>query len=115
MHRPWPLIGRTRELESVAALLAGGDRSAAVLAGPAGVGKTRLASECMAPVERLGRSTAQVKGNQATRGIPFGALTPLLPGGIGSRLEPADMLWRAREAIIALGQGTRLVLWVDDA
>jgi DNA-binding CsgD family transcriptional regulator len=115
MHRPWPLVGRKRELELVAALLDHGERSAAVVAGPAGVGKTRLASECLTLAERRGLATARVKGGQAARALPFGALATLLPGTIGSRIEPADMLWRAREAIVALGGGKHLVLLVDDA
>jgi ATP-dependent Clp protease ATP-binding subunit ClpA len=44
----WPLVGRSRELGWLADVLATGDRFAVVLAGRAGVGKTRLASEWLA-------------------------------------------------------------------
>ncbi len=115
MHRPWPLVGRTHELGLAGALLTGGERWGVVVAGLAGVGKTRLASEWLALAEARGLATARVKAGQAARSLPFGALAPLLPNTIGSRTEPADMLWRAREAIVGLGAGRRLVLLVDDA
>ena len=115
MLQPWPLVGRHREVERVGALLADCRFAGVVVAGMAGVGKTWLASECLALAERHGLATARVKGGQAAAGLPFGALAPLLPGSTGPSVEPADMLWRAREAIVALGEGRRLALLVDDA
>ena len=115
MLNPWPLVGRSRELELLADVLAAGDHFAVVLAGRAGVGKTRLASEWLAVAEARGLATARVKGGQAASGLPFGALAPLLPAAPGPSVEPADMLRRAREDIVALGRGGPLVLLVDDA
>jgi DNA-binding CsgD family transcriptional regulator len=115
MRSPWPLVGRSRELELMGDVLAGGCRSAVVLAGLAGVGKTRLASECLGLAEARGMATARVKGSQAARGLPFGALATLLPGTNGPVPEPADVLARARDAVVALGCGKPLVLLVDDA
>jgi len=99
----------------LADVLAGGDRFAVVLAGRAGVGKTRLASEWLGVAEARGLATARVKAGQAARALPFGALAPLLPGTPGPSVEPADMLRRARNDIVALGKGKPLVLLVDDA
>lgn len=115
MSNPWPLVGRSRELELVADVLAGGGPAAVVLAGPAGVGKTRLALEFLRLAEARGLATAQVKGTQAARHLPFGALAPLLPGATGPSVEPAQMLRRARDDIAGLGRGRPLVLFVDDA
>ena len=115
MLTSWPLVGRSRELEWLARVLANGEHFAVVLAGRAGVGKTRLASEWLAAAEARGRTTARVKAGQSARGLPFGALAPLLPGSSGPSVEPADMLRRARADIVALGQGRPLVLLVDDA
>ena len=115
MLNPWPLVGRSRELELLADVLADGDRFAVVLAGRAGVGKTRLASEWLAVAEARGLATARVKAGQAARALPFGALAPLLPGAPVPSVEPADMLRRARRDIVALGEGKPLVLLVDDA
>ena len=115
MLTSWPLVGRSRELELLADVLAGEERFAVVLAGKAGVGKTRLASEWLAVAEARGRATARVKAGQAARRLPFGALAPLLPEATGPSIEPADMLGRARADIVALGEGRPLVLLVDDA
>ena len=115
MRQPWPLVGRTRELELVGGLLSGGGRPAVVIAGIPGVGKSWLAAECLALAERQGMATARVKAAQAASALPFGALAPLLPGSPGPSVEPADMLRRAREDIVALGGGRPLVLLVDDA
>lgn len=115
MLHPWPLVGRTSELERVDALLAGGGRAGVVVAGLAGVGKTWLATACLAAADRAGLATVRVHGSQAARALPFGALAPLLPGSIGPSVEPADMLRRSHEAIVAHGEGRRLALLVDDA
>jgi DNA-binding CsgD family transcriptional regulator len=115
MLTSWPLVGRSRELERLADVLTGGEHFAVVLAGRAGVGKTRLASEWLAVAEARGRVTARVKGGQSARRLPFGALAPLLPGASSPSVEPADMLRRARDDIVALGGGRPLVLLVDDA
>ena len=103
MLNRWPLVGRSGELELVGDLLAGGERSAVVLAGLAGVGKTRLASECLSVAEARNMATARIKAAESASRLPFGALAPLLPGTNGPGMEPADMLMRAREAIAALG------------
>src|SRR3954451_14892694 len=100
MRRPWPLVGRTSEVERIGALLTGEERSAVVVAGLAGAGKTRLGSEGLALAGGQGLATARGKGAQAARELPFGALAALLPGTIGSRIDPADMLWRARQAVV---------------
>jgi len=112
---PWPLVGRSRELELVGDVLASRDRSAVVLAGLAGVGKTRLATECLALATARGLATSRVTGGQAARRLALGALAPLLPVYTGPGMERADMLKRAMDAIVDLGNGRPLVLMVDDA
>ena len=102
-------------MQWLADVLAGGEHFAVVLAGRAGVGKTRLAWEWLAMAEARGRATARVKAGQSARRLPFGALAPLLPGASAPSVEPADMLRRARNDIVALGGGRPLVLLVDDA
>ncbi len=115
MASVWPLVGRSRELERFCDVLAGGERSGVVLAGMAGAGKTRLAGEFLAVATAQGRVTARVTAGQAAGRLAFGALSPLLPASGGPGTEPADMLQRAREAIVALGNDRPLVLLVDDA
>jgi ATP/maltotriose-dependent transcriptional regulator MalT len=112
---PWPLVGRSRELETVGDLLASGGRSAVVLSGLPGVGKSRVASECLTLAHSRGLATARVLASQAASRLPFGALAPLLPGTPVPTREPAGMLRAARESIVELGGGRPLVLLVDDA
>jgi hypothetical protein len=49
-----------------------------VLAGAAGVGKSRLASEVSIAAGRLGFATAKVVTSRAVASIPFGSFAPLL-------------------------------------
>ena len=102
-------------MELVGDVLAAGERWAVVLAGLAGVGKSRLAAECVPLAEARGLATARVKGGEAARRLPFGALAPLLPPATGPGIEPADMLCRSRDAVVGLGRGRPLFLVVDDA
>src|SRR5438552_17458376 len=74
----WPLVGRTAELERVDGLLRRG-AGGVVLAGPAGVGKTRLASECLGLAEQRGFAQVRVGATEAAAALPFGAFAPLLP------------------------------------
>src|SRR6267378_3881065 len=72
LHVTWPLTGRAAEVEQVTALLRTG-RGAIVLAGPAGVGKTRLATECLAVAASQGFVPLRVAATQGAAGLPFGA------------------------------------------
>jgi DNA-binding CsgD family transcriptional regulator len=55
MGEPWPLVGRHDEIELLLAALRRTDRGAMVLAGAAGVGKSRLAAEAAAAHQNAGR------------------------------------------------------------
>ena len=86
-----------------------------VLAGPAGVGKTRLASECMASVSaELGYVPVRVAGTQAAAGLPFGAFAPLLPE-MPAGVQPSEILRRVSRAISDRGEGRPVIVFVDDA
>lgn len=117
----WPLVGRTGELRLLAQLLSEPEARGIVLAGPAGVGKSRLAVECLRLAERMGLPTAEVCASRAAAGLPFGAVAPLLPvrgwpdPGPGGGLDRADLLRRFADALSERGGGRRLVLLVDDA
>ncbi|MEU9332766.1 LuxR C-terminal-related transcriptional regulator [Streptomyces sp. NPDC048290] len=96
LELPWPFTGRAGELELVRRSLAAG-RHGIVVTGPAGCGKTRLATEAL-----RGTGCAKVSGTPGTHRIPFAAFAHLLP-------EPVS-LHRA----VQLLSGVRLLL-VDDA
>lgn len=113
LDRPWPFVGRERELARVAAALGRPDAAGLLLAGPAGVGKTRLATECATIAERVGFRCARVLATRAAAGVPLGALAPLLPAD-SRRTGPRGNWLRAAADAIASGPGP-LLLVVDDA
>lgn len=104
----WPLVGRERELETVVALL--GASGGAVVAGPAGVGKTRLARELAEVAGARGWAVEWVRATRSAATIPLGAFAALLPAGG----EGVELLARARRALGERAEGRRLVLCVDD-
>ncbi|MGQ4618954.1 AAA family ATPase [Nocardia sp. R7R-8] len=117
--KEWPLVGREEILRHLDTLLADPGSRGVVLAGPIGVGKSRLAGEFAHRAERTGLPTARVTATRAGAGIPLGAFAPLLP--LGRHPEPglvddrADLLRRCSAALLERGDARRLVLFVDDA
>ena len=112
----WPLVGRARELDQIRDALGPHGRGGLVLAGPAGVGKTRLGLEGLALAEKAGMVAARVTGTRSAAGLPFGALSPLIPampvavaGGRG------DLLRQMASGLVQRAGGRRLALLVDDA
>ncbi|WP_405931859.1 LuxR C-terminal-related transcriptional regulator [Streptomyces sp. NBC_00827] len=108
----WPLVGREAELEYFAAALADRGCRGFVVGGAAGVGKSRLAEECLdraaAAGFRVGRATASV----AAGAVPLGAIAHLLPVGVDLSDPVAGFDAVARE--LAAGPGRQWVLMVDD-
>jgi hypothetical protein len=113
----WPLVGRTGELRLLSGMLTRPGARGFVLAGPPGVGKTRLALEWLALAERAGLATARTTATRATLDLPFGAVAPLLPaaGPEASGSSAADLLRRFASALAERAGGRRLALLVDDA
>ncbi|MER6973150.1 LuxR C-terminal-related transcriptional regulator [Nocardioides sp. NPDC000445] len=108
MERPWPLTGRDDELRKVAAAIRPG-AAGVIVAGPAGVGKTRLAREALAASARAGRSVVFAHGSTAARPFPLGAFAGLLDVPPG---EAAETIGRALDQLV---RQLPLVLTVDDA
>lgn len=107
----WPLVGRAAELDRVAGALARPECSGVVLIGEGGVGKTRLATECLALAEQSGFSTARAVATRSTASITLGALAPLLPD-LGDK--SLNLLGAAREALAERAGTKPLLLFVDD-
>ena len=96
LEPPWRFTGREGELELVRRSLTAGHHGI-VVTGPAGFGKTRLATEAV-----RGGDHTRVAGTPETRHHSFAAFAPLLPETVS--------LHRA----VQLLSGVRLLV-VDDA
>ena len=105
-------MGRDAEVEAIAAALADDDVRGLVLVGPRGVGKTRLAAECVRAGEGAGYATVRVSATRSAAELPLGAFAPILPelGGTG-----VDLLAGARRALAERRGDDKLLLFVDDA
>ncbi len=110
-----PLVGRSAELAAAAVALGEPSRSGLVLAGAAGVGKTRLAHECASLAVTAGFAVASVAATRAATAIPLGTLAPLLPPRPAGSSEGVDAVRRATAAIAGVGRGRPVLLVVDDA
>ncbi|MFD4402257.1 LuxR C-terminal-related transcriptional regulator [Nocardia sp. NPDC058499] len=112
----WPLVGRDAELAFVSAAMRGRDRSrpGVVVAGPPGVGKTRLASEALAGAVRSGARERWVVGTKSGRSVPLGALSRFLDEG-GPASESGGSAFPAARALASRVDGRRIVVGVDDA
>jgi ATP/maltotriose-dependent transcriptional regulator MalT len=115
MPSSWPLVERDGQLARVADAMERG-RAGVLLAGPAGVGKTRLATELLDVGAARGWRTEIVRANQSAATIPFGAFVPLLPAVPARGAEgQADSLRAASKAVVDAAGDSTLLLVVDDA
>jgi DNA-binding winged helix-turn-helix (wHTH) protein/DNA-binding CsgD family transcriptional regulator len=115
----WPLIGRSVELSALARAFAEPSAAGVVLTGDAGVGKTRLAEECLRLADDAGMPTSRATGHLEDRSVPLGGLSHLLPTeiaefGAGGDLNRGILFHRARAAFEDRGGGQRLLLLIDD-
>ena len=114
----WPLVGRDEEVRELVGLLIHHRRSL-VLAGPAGVGKSRLASELIERCKRAGFATERITATAASASLPFGALAPVLPPfdaeAVGRVDDKAELLRRTAVGLVERAAPRRLVFFVDDA
>ncbi|AWI27400.1 helix-turn-helix transcriptional regulator [Streptomyces sp. ICN441] len=79
--RRWPLVGRAAQLAVCEEVLSDPRRSALLIFGAAGVGKSRLAEEVLSrPV--AGRSVSRAVATTAAAQVPLGAVAHLLPDGV---------------------------------
>ena len=115
----WPLVGRGRELETLAAWFRDESTGGVLLTGGAGVGKTRLAEKLVELAEAAGLPSVRAAGHPEGRSIPFAALAHLLPVDVASPTGPEDLdragvFHRARAALRDHAGESRLLLQIDD-
>ncbi|HEX2297209.1 MAG TPA: AAA family ATPase, partial [Pseudonocardiaceae bacterium] len=107
----WTFVGRDSELRFIAERL--DEVRSVVVAGSAGVGKTRLVREALTAARQQGRATRWVAGTSAAAAIPLGAFAHLLPA-LDAVSDPFALL-QCAAAALAEGAGERLVVGIDDA
>jgi DNA-binding CsgD family transcriptional regulator/tetratricopeptide (TPR) repeat protein len=110
----WPLVGRDGELAFASGLISDGAAGGVVVVGAAGVGKTRLAVELARIAKLRGCAVEWVRATQSAASIPLGAFASLLPPTGDGPAGGAELLARARGALVERARGRRLVLCVDD-
>jgi DNA-binding NarL/FixJ family response regulator len=111
--REWPLVGRERELEAIAAARA--QRLPGVVIGAgAGIGKSRLAREAIAAAARDGAHVERVRATRSAAAVPLGAFAGVVPPD--ARADDLLGLLRGSVATLQERAGDRpLLLAVDDA
>jgi len=108
VNTDWPLAGRDDELRQ---LSGGSARSGVLLAGDAGVGKTRLLRETLALEKKRGTPIRSVVATRSASAIEFGALAHLLPA-----VDAQSRLQLLQHLMAKLTEPhERLLLGVDDA
>ncbi|MFD5424601.1 LuxR C-terminal-related transcriptional regulator [Streptomyces sp. NPDC127084] len=112
LEQRWPLVGRERELHSFIRSWEGNWCGAFVICGAAGVGKTRLAEECIERIRgekaHIGRATA----SKAAAAVPLGAIAHLLPSGVDTA-NPVEGFAAVTRNLSESGR-RRWVLFIDD-
>ncbi|MCX4911659.1 LuxR family transcriptional regulator [Streptomyces sp. NBC_00878] len=108
----WPLVGRGPELDAFAAALADRECRGFVIGGAAGVGKSRLAEECLARAAAAGFRVGRATASAAAGAVPLGAIAHLLPAGVDLSDPVAGFAAVAQR--LAAGPGRRWALFVDD-
>jgi class 3 adenylate cyclase/DNA-binding CsgD family transcriptional regulator len=109
----WPLVGRADQLKQASTLLRAG-HGAIVLAGAAGVGKTRLATECLDLASTRGFVPLRVSATSGAAELPFGAFASLVPD-LTLSADMLEVLRTITEAIVGRGRGKPVAILVDDA
>ncbi|MEU6082064.1 LuxR family transcriptional regulator [Streptomyces sp. NPDC047108] len=115
MHEPpsrWPLAARDRELEGFSAAWARRRSEGLVIFGSAGVGKSRLAEECLARAVRNGYRGGRATASAAAAVVPLGAIAHLIPRGVDLS-DPVEG-FRAVARALAGPDRQRWALLVDD-
>src|SRR5215469_15228427 len=113
MVTPWPLVGRDGELASFAAAWAARHCHGVVVCGPAGIGKTRLAEECLARSARAGFNGGRATATAAAAAVPLGAIAHLIPPGLDLS-DPVRGFAEVARTMSELDGGRKRVLLVDD-
>lgn len=112
--RGWPLVGRGDACAALASALGSEPPRSVVIAGAAGVGRTRLLREAQRMEEEREHTVLRAAGSNATGVVPLGALAHILPARTEGGTDSLALLQRAAQAIAGDPSGPPPVLCVDD-
>jgi DNA-binding CsgD family transcriptional regulator len=105
------MVGRTEEQRFVSEAIANPDRAGVLVAGQAGVGKTRLVDEVLRTTRD--RQVEFVTASESLRSLPFGALAQLLPDNL-HQVDQVDLLNVLGGHLQRRAKGEPILLAVDD-
>ncbi|PRY01426.1 helix-turn-helix transcriptional regulator [Allonocardiopsis opalescens] len=114
MSADWPFVGRTAALSRVVEALTAEPGGGAVVAGAAGVGKSRLVREALALAGPARFLVRRAMADPGTASVPFGALSGLLPADLPA-LTGGNPLRAAAEALLDPVDPRPLLVEADDA
>lgn len=107
----WPLVGREAELEFLHAAVTDPSSPGLLIAGAAGVGKSRLLREAIAALDQ--HHVEYAVATHSAQALPFGAFSHLLPEDIG-HVPQIDVLPALGRELDRRAAGRPVVLAVDD-
>ena len=112
MRFAWPLTGRSEEMRIIDAALSAAHVSGIVVAGAAGVGKSRIARDALSAAATRGHEVRWAVGTSAARTLPLGAFAAWAPSAVADQLE---LVRGVVDALTSAPPGSRVVLGIDDA
>lgn len=110
----WPLTGRVEELGETLVALRSTSVAGVAIAGPPGVGKTRLARAAVEALRAGGVEIEWVSATFAASVVPLSVFAHLVPAPTDRRTEPIDVFRAVAPALHERAGGRELVLVVDD-
>ena len=105
------MVGRAEEQRFIADAIADPDRAGVLVAGQAGVGKTRLIHEVLRTTH--GHHVEWITASESVRPLPFGAFAQLLPSNL-HEVDQFDLLSILGRHLQRRAEGRPIVLAVDD-
>ncbi|MFF4656448.1 LuxR C-terminal-related transcriptional regulator [Streptomyces sp. NPDC001381] len=112
-NRPFPFIGRKSAMDLFREVLPDHHVKGILIHGLSGVGKTRLAQECLERAKSAGFDTAMAVATHAAAAVPLGAIAHIIPRGI-DLTDPVAGFHAIEAGIGRRNRKGRLVLLVDD-
>ncbi len=108
----WPLVGRSEELVLLRQLRSAPRARSAVLSGPPGVGKSRVAREALEEAAGEGWATLVIRGSPGFAGVPLGPFRTVFR--LPSSLQLTELTEAVAHELAAMQSATGLLVLVDD-